>query len=224
MVGAESEDDAEMNDTPPPTPGEEQEDHLFAASEPLALFTDWFARAQESESYDPTAVALATATADAVPNVRMVLLKGFDERGFVFYTNLESRKGQEIGENPFAALCFHWQSLARQVRIQGPVSPVSSAEADEYFASRAKGSQIGAWASRQSRPLPSRFALEKEVARFTARFAFKDVERPPFWSGYRISPLRYEFWRHGAFRLHDRRVFRRDSPDQKEWTTERLFP
>jgi len=212
-----------MDDTPSAA-GEREEDGLFAASEPLRLFADWYARAQKSEPEDTTAVALATADADGVPNVRMVLLKGFDERGFVFYTNLDSDKGRELNANPMAALCFHWKSLKRQVRIKGPVARVSDGEADAYFATRAKDSQIGAWASQQSRPLPSRFALEKEVAKYAAKYALRRVDRPPFWSGFRVTPLRYEFWRHGAFRLHDRRVFRRHSIEEKEWISERLFP
>lgn len=190
---------------------------------PFDVFGDWFAEAGESEPNDPNAVALATAGADGQPAVRMVLLKGYDEQGFVFYTNLESNKGKDLGENPKAAMLFHWKSLRRQVRIEGPVSPVTDAEADEYFASRARGSQIGAWASDQSRPLEGRFALEKRVATFTAKFGLGAVPRPKHWSGYRISPRRIEFWKDGAFRLHDRFVFTRDDEAQ-DWTVEQLFP
>jgi pyridoxamine 5'-phosphate oxidase len=158
----------------------------------------------------------------------MVLLKGIDERGFVFYTNLESRKGVQLGQNPNAALCFHWKSLKRQVRVEGPVEVVSDAEADEYYHSRPRGSQIGAWASRQSRPLEGRWELEKRVAEFTAKHAIGTIPRPPHWSGFRVLPNRIEFWHDRPFRLHDRVVFHRASPlgggPDEEWTTERLFP
>ncbi|WP_425405621.1 pyridoxamine 5'-phosphate oxidase [Hwanghaeella sp.] len=190
---------------------------------PFDVFADWFAEAQESEPNDPNAVALATADASGQPAVRMVLLKGYDEQGFVFYTNLESNKGRDLAENPKAAMLFHWKSLRRQVRIEGPVSAVTDEEADEYFASRARGSQIGAWASDQSRPLEGRFALEKRVATFTAKFGLGTVPRPSHWSGFRISPQRIEFWKDGAFRLHDRYVFTRDD-DGQAWTVEQLFP
>ena len=190
---------------------------------PFDVFADWFAEAGTSEVNDPNAVALATADADGQPAVRMVLLKGYDEQGFVFYTNLESDKGRDLAENPKAAMLFHWKSLRRQVRIEGPVSAVSDEEADEYFASRARGSQIGAWASEQSRPLEGRFALEKRVATFTAKFGLGTVPRPSHWSGFRISPRRIEFWKDGAFRLHDRYVFTRDDEAQP-WSVEQLFP
>ena len=190
---------------------------------PFDVFADWFAEAGESEPNDPNAVALATADASGQPAVRMVLLKGYDEQGFVFYTNLESNKGRDLAENPKAAMLFHWKSLRRQVRIEGPVSAVTDEEADEYFASRARGSQIGAWASDQSRPLEGRFALEKRVATFTAKFGLGTVPRPSHWSGFRISPQRIEFWKDGAFRLHDRYVFTRDD-DGQAWTVEQLFP
>lgn len=190
---------------------------------PFDVFADWFAEAGEQEVNDPNALALATADADGQPAVRMVLLKGYDEQGFVFYTNLESNKGSDLAENAKAAMLFHWKSLRRQVRIEGPVTPVTDAEADEYFASRARGSQIGAWASDQSRPLEGRFALEKRVATFTAKFGIGTVPRPPHWSGFRLSPQRIEFWKDGAFRLHDRFVFTRDD-DTKPWTVEQLFP
>ncbi len=192
-------------------------------SEPFALFADWFAKAEDAEPNDPNAMALATVDPDGMPNVRMVLLKGVDARGFVFYTNLESAKGQELAAGPKAALCMHWKSLERQVRVRGPVEPVSDAEADEYYASRHRSSRIGAWASKQSRPLESRFALEKEVARFTAKYAIGEIPRPEHWSGFRIRPVYFEFWRSGTFRLHDRLVFSRPTPDAA-WTTARLYP
>jgi pyridoxamine 5'-phosphate oxidase len=196
--------------------------------DPFGLFRQWMADAEKSEPEDPNAMALATADASGVPSVRMVLLKGVDERGFVFYTNLESRKGVQLGQNPNAALCFHWKSLKRQVRVEGTVELVSDAEADEYYHSRPRGSQIGAWASRQSRPLEGRWELEKRVAEFTAKHAIGTIPRPPHWSGFRVLPNRIEFWHDRPFRLHDRVVFHRASqsgggPDEG-WTTERLFP
>jgi pyridoxamine 5'-phosphate oxidase len=198
------------------------------SNDPFGLFRQWMADAEKSEPEDPNAMALATADASGVPSVRMVLLKGVDERGFVFYTNLESRKGVQLGQNPNAALCFHWKSLKRQVRVEGPVEVVSDAEADEYYHSRPRGSQIGAWASRQSRPLEGRWELEKRVAEFTAKHAIGTIPRPPHWSGFRVLPNRIEFWHDRPFRLHDRVVFHRASqsgggPDEG-WTTERLFP
>lgn len=195
----------------------------FSGSEPLALFHEWMAKARESEPEDPNAMALATADADGYPDVRMVLLKGADEKGFVFYTNLESTKGRELAANHRAALCFHWKSLRRQIRVRGLVSPVSEAEADAYFASRARDSQIGAWASRQSRPLAGRFELEREVASYAAKFGLGKIPRPPHWSGFCITPLRIEFWRDRPFRLHDRLVFERASPTDA-WTSSKLFP
>ncbi len=194
---------------------------MDAFDEPSDHFLAWLKEAEASEPNDPNAMALATADAQGRPSVRMVLLKDADARGFVFYTNLESRKGLELAENPEAALLFHWKSLRRQVRVEGPVAPVTPAEADAYFASRARGSQIGAWASQQSRPLESRFALEKAVALYTAKFALGSVPRPPHWSGFRLTPRRLEFWQDGAFRLHDRLVYTRDG---MRWTTERLYP
>jgi len=191
--------------------------------DPFALFEAWFTEAEASEPNDPNAMALATVAADGMPSVRMVLLKGFDETGFVFFTNLESRKGEQLKANPKAALCFHWKTLQRSVRVEGLVTPVSPAEADAYFATRARSSRIGAWASKQSRPLASRFDLERRIAEYTARFGLGEVPRPPFWSGFRLAPLRIEFWKNGAFRLHDRLVFTR--ADLAEgWTIERLFP
>jgi pyridoxamine 5'-phosphate oxidase len=191
--------------------------------DPFALFGAWFTEAEASEPNDPNAMALATVAADGMPSVRMVLLKGFDETGFVFFTNLESRKGEQLKVNPKAALCFHWKTLQRSVRVEGSVTPVSPAEADAYFATRPRSSRIGAWASKQSRPLASRFDLERRIAEYTARFGLGEVPRPPFWSGFRLAPLRIEFWKNGAFRLHDRLVFTR--ADLAEgWTIERLFP
>ncbi|QKV18890.1 pyridoxamine 5'-phosphate oxidase [Oricola thermophila] len=191
--------------------------------DPFALFGEWLSEAEKSEINDPNATALATVDEDGLPNVRMVLLKEFDERGFVFYTNFESQKGQEVLSARKAAMCFHWKSLRRQVRVRGPVSVVSDEEADAYFASRARGSRIGAWASKQSRPLESRFALEKAVAKVAARYPVGDIPRPPYWSGFRISPLYIEFWKDGAFRLHDRVVFRRGD-EAEGWTRTRLYP
>ena len=189
--------------------------------DPLAMFETWFAEAKDGEPNDPDAMALASVGEDGMPSVRMVLLKGVDERGFVFYTNFESRKGRQLLAQPKAAALFHWKSLRRQVRIEGDVARVSDEEADAYFASRPKDSQIGAWASKQSRPLAGRFELEKEVARFAAKFALGRVPRPPFWSGFRIVPRQIEFWHEGAFRLHDRLVYHRQG---ESWRTERLYP
>jgi pyridoxamine 5'-phosphate oxidase len=192
------------------------------AGEPLRLFEAWLADAERSEPNDPNAVALATVDADGLPNVRMVLLKGVDS-GFVFYTNFESAKGRELLASGKAALCFHWKSLRRQVRVRGPVAVVDDAEADAYYASRARGSRIGAWASKQSRPLEGRFALEAEVARFTARFGIGEIPRPAHWSGFRLTPVSIEFWHDRPFRLHDRVQFTRTEPAQA-WTKTRLYP
>ncbi|MFN3319293.1 MAG: pyridoxamine 5'-phosphate oxidase [Allorhizobium sp.] len=190
-------------------------------SEPFALFATWLKDAEASEINDPNAVALATVDADGLPNVRMVLLKGFDVRGFVFYTNFESQKGQEILGQKKAAMCFHWKSLRRQIRLRGEVEVVSDAEADEYYESRPLGSRIGAWASKQSRPLEGRFALEKAVAEYTAKYALGNVPRPPHWSGFRIIPSSIEFWHDRKFRLHDRIEFRRDGDG---WSKVRMYP
>ncbi|NEK38869.1 pyridoxamine 5'-phosphate oxidase [Rhizobium leguminosarum] len=193
------------------------------SGEPFKLFAEWLKEAELSEPNDPNAVALATVDEDGLPNVRMVLLKGFDEDGFVFYTNFESQKGREILGQKKAAMCFHWKSLRRQVRLRGPVEIVTDVEADDYFKTRARGSRIGAWASRQSRPLESRFALEKAVAEYTARYAIGEIPRPAHWSGFRIRPTSIEFWKDQKFRLHDRVEFRRPSPEG-EWDKVRMYP
>ncbi|EJZ20501.1 pyridoxamine 5'-phosphate oxidase [Rhizobium sp. Pop5] len=193
------------------------------SGEPFKLFAEWLKEAEASEPNDPNAVALATVDEDGLPNVRMVLLKGFDDDGFVFYTNFESQKGREILGQKKAAMCFHWKSLRRQVRLRGPVEIVSDAEADAYFKTRARGSRIGAWASKQSRPLESRFALEKAVAEYTARYALGDIPRPAYWSGFRIRPTSIEFWKDQTFRLHDRIEFRRSSPEG-DWQKVRMYP
>lgn len=192
-------------------------------NEPFVLFSTWLAEAKASEVNDPNAVALATVDEDGLPNVRMVLLKDVDHQGFVFYTNFESQKGQELLSQKKAAMCFHWKSLRRQVRLRGPVEVVSDAEADEYFKTRARGSRIGAWASKQSRPLESRFALEKAVAEYTARYAIGDIPRPSHWSGFRIRPQSIEFWKDGKFRLHDRIEFRRPALEGN-WQKVRMYP
>ena len=193
------------------------------ASEPFALFERWFSDATASELNDPNAMALATVDPDGLPNVRMVLMKGWDEAGFVFYTNTESAKGRELLSGKKAALVLHWKSLRRQVRVRGPVEIVTDAEADEYFQSRPRDSRIGAWASQQSRPLESRFALEKAVATNAAKYAIGEVPRPPHWTGFRIRPVEIEFWHDKPFRLHDRIVFRRPAPEGG-WTKARLYP
>jgi pyridoxamine 5'-phosphate oxidase len=192
-------------------------------SDPLALFRDWYAEAAKSEPNDPDAMALATVGPDGTPSARMVLLKDYDPAGFVFYTNYESRKGQHLLARTKAALLFHWKSLRRQVRLEGPVSQTTPEEADAYFATRARGSQIGAWASEQSRPLESRFALERRVAEFGAKHLIGTVPRPAHWSGFRLQPLLIEFWQDGAFRLHDRLEYRRAAVGEP-WTTRTLFP
>jgi pyridoxamine 5'-phosphate oxidase len=194
-----------------------------AADEPFRLFAEWFAEGKRAEPVNPDAMALATVDADGMPNVRMVLLKGFDERGFVFYTNLGSAKAHELDGAPKAALTFYWKSLQRQVRARGTVEPVTAEEADAYFASRSRMAQIGAWASKQSEALESRMAFEKAIARYTAKFAIGTVPRPPFWSGYRIKPAEIEFWQERLYRLHDRIVFRRVDL-LASWTKTRLYP
>jgi pyridoxamine 5'-phosphate oxidase len=198
--------------TPPP---------LLSEEDPFALFAEWLEDAGKKELNDPNAMTVSTVDADGMPDSRMVLLKDFDSRGFVFYTNTHSAKGRELSANPKAAILFHWKSLRRQVRIRGLVETVTEAEADAYFASRARHSQIGAWASDQSRPLPDRLALEKRVAEMGLKFGLGKVPRPPHWSGYRIVPVTIEFWRDRPFRLHERLVFDRVADG---WTTKRLFP
>jgi pyridoxamine 5'-phosphate oxidase len=211
----------------PPSPDDRDfqadaaEPPLADDAEPLALFAAWFAEARQSEPNDPNGMALATTDADGLPDARMVLLKDFDARGFTFFTNLESAKARELAANPKAALLFHWKSLRRQVRIRGPVEQVSDAEADDYFATRALGSKIGAWASDQSRPMPDNLALERKVAEYTMKFALKQPPRPPHWSGFRLRPEQIEFWRDRPFRLHERLLFVRQGDS---WTTSRLFP
>jgi pyridoxamine 5'-phosphate oxidase len=193
------------------------------AEEPFALFAAWFSEATRSEPNDPNGMALATVDTDGLPDLRMVLMKGFDADGFVFYSHIASAKGRELAANPKAALLFHWKSLRRQVRIRGPVSPVSDAEADAYFATRPKQAQIGAWASKQSQPLESRFAFEQAIALVAAKHMIGEVPRPPGWSGWRITPLRFEFWHDRPFRLHDRIEFSRGAPGAA-WSKTRLYP
>ena len=192
-------------------------------TEPFRLFAKWFSDAEKSEPNNPNAMALATVDAEGLPDVRMVLLKGFDEAGFVFYSNNESAKGREMAANPKAAIAFHWKSLDRQIRIRGAVSIVSDAEADAYFATRHRSSQLGAWASKQSSPLESRFAFEKAIALTTAKYVVGTVPRPPYWIGYRVTPTTIEFWHERAFRLHDRIVFAR-ATSTEAWTKTRLYP
>lgn len=196
------------------------------AADPFQEFHAWMAEAEKTEPNDANAMCLATCTADGRPSARMVLLKGVDgpeapERGFVFYTNLDSRKGSELAANPHAALMFHWKSQHRSIRIEGAVQPVDGAEADAYYASRSRGSRIGAWASKQSRPLEGRFALEKAVADYTLKFGIGEIPRPAHWSGFRLVPTRMEFWRDMPFRLHDRTVYHADGTG---WRTEKLYP
>lgn len=192
-------------------------------TDPFRQFGEWFREAEATVPVDPNAMVLSTVGPEGRPSSRVVLLKGFDAEGFVFYGNLESRKFRELRAHPWAALNFHWKPLGKQVRIEGGVTQVADQEADAYFATRARGSQIGAWASRQSEPLPSRAALEAAVRDVEARYAGSNVPRPPFWSGFRLDPDRIEFWKAGEFRLHDRHVFRRASAADA-WTVERLYP
>jgi pyridoxamine 5'-phosphate oxidase len=194
---------------------------LRAGSDPIALFSEWFAAATGADVYMPEAMTLATASAEGVPTARMVLLKGWDERGFVFFTNYGSRKAGEVDANPHAALCLHWAVLQRQVRIEGSVERVTEAESNEYFRSRSRGSRIGAWASRQSEILDNRETLEARVRDADERYPDDDVPLPPFWGGYRVKPVRIEFWQGRANRLHDRLAYSRADGT---WTVERLYP
>jgi pyridoxamine 5'-phosphate oxidase len=196
-------------------------DTVTATAAPFRLFGEWFAAATAAEPDNTNAMTLATCSADGAPSARIVLLKGWDERGFVFYTNLGSRKGTEIAANPRAALLFYWKSLSRQIRIEGSVARVTDAEADEYYASRPRLSRIGAWASEQSRPLASRADLEARVAAFEARYPGETVPRPPFWSGFRLTPARLEFWEERPFRLHQRDIFVQTG---ENWQTGTLYP
>jgi pyridoxamine 5'-phosphate oxidase len=212
----------------PPSPAEDDyarqtgaPDATPEAADPIALFETWLAEAGDKEPNDANAMTLATVDAEGQPDARMVLLKGVDAEGFVFFTNTQSAKGLQLAANPAAALMFHWKSLRRQVRVRGAVSPVTAEEADAYFATRARTARIGAWASDQSRPLPSPHALERRVAEFTAKFGLGEVPRPDHWSGFRLAPRTIEFWRNRPFRLHERLVFTRAG---ESWTTERLYP
>lgn len=194
-----------------------------SADDPFALFARWFEQARQAESPYPEAMCLATVDEHGMPDARMVLLKGFDERGFVFYTNMESAKGRQISATGKAALTFWWRNLKRQVRIRGLTEQVSDEEADAYFASRPRGSRIGAWASQQSREMQSPHALEKRVAQYAAKYAIGPVPRPDYWTGVRVIPLQMEFWHERPFRLHERIVFRRDAVDAA-WQKARLYP
>jgi pyridoxamine 5'-phosphate oxidase len=217
----------------PPTPSAEEyaraaadspdDGAWFSRTDPFALFAEWLEEAKVTEPNDANAVALATADAGGAPDVRMVLLKDVSPDGFVFFSNADSRKGLQLAANPRAALCFHWKSLRRQVRVSGAAEPVGEAEADAYFASRAKDSQIGAWASLQSRPMAGRFDLEARIARYALTYGLGSTPRPPNWRGWRIAPVRIEFWRDRPFRLHDRLEFTRAGSGQS-WTTQRLYP
>lgn len=190
---------------------------------PFDLFDGWLQAASETEPNDANAMTVATADADGHPSARIILLKGFDEQGFVFYSNMESQKGREIQVNPFVALCFHWKSVRRQVRVSGPVARVTDEEADAYFNSRPRGSRVGAWASQQSRPLADRPALMEAVENADRKYPGDSVPRPPYWSGWRLTPLAIEFWQDGEFRLHDRFRFSRAS-ESDAWIVDRLYP
>ncbi len=220
-----------MSVKPPIPPSPTEDEYLKAvaaadlppltAEDPIALFAEWLSEAVKSEVNDPNAMALATADADGLPDVRMVLLKDAGADGFVFYTNLGSAKGRQLADSGKAALLFHWKSLRRQVRVRGTVSPVSDAEADAYWATRARPAQLGAWASEQSRPLPDRLAFEKAIAAYGLKFGLGKAPRPPHWSGFRLTPSHIEFWRDRPFRLHERLVF---DAAPGGWTTSRLYP
>ena len=195
---------------------------IGAKDDPFVLFQVWLGEAKSSEPNDPDAMSLATVDAQGRPNLRMVLLKGVQDGSFVFFTNYESAKGVELIGQPHAALCFHWKSLGKQVRVRGTIEKVSAAESDAYFATRAKDSQIGCWASAQSRPVATRWAFEREIAKCAAQYALAKVPRPPYWGGFRVKPFEIEFWRNRPFRLHDRLVYRREGA--QPWRTERLYP
>jgi pyridoxamine 5'-phosphate oxidase len=220
-----------MADLIPPSPSaaeyargsSEPEEELFLRDDPFALFMEWFADARANELNDPNAMALGTVDAQGFPDVRMVLLKDVGPNGFTFYTNLESAKGRQLAAVPKAALLFHWKSLRRQIRVRGVAEAVTAEEADAYFATRARESQIGAWASDQSRPLESRQELRRRVAEVGLRFADAETPRPPNWSGFRLRPLQIEFWRDRAFRLHERVLFQRPEPEAA-WDRVRLYP
>ncbi len=193
------------------------------AANPFDLFAEWLSLAEKKEVNDPNAMAVATVDKDGLPDIRMVLLKAYDEKGFVFYTNYESAMGHELADYPVAALDFHWKSMRRQIRVRGTVTPVAPEEADAYFATRAKDSQIGAWASKQSRPMAGRWEFEKRIAQYALKYGLTKVPRPPHWSGYRVSPLQIEFWRDRPFRLHDRLRYIRAS-ESSPWQTAKLYP
>lgn len=209
--------------TDPVQASDPADERLFQGDDPFGLFGRWFEEAKASEPNDPNGMTLATADEAGLPDARMVLLKGWDEAGFVFYTNGESNKGRQLAANRQAALLFHWKSLRRQVRVRGTVAEVSAAEADAYFATRARDSQIGAWVSDQSRPMEGRFVLERRAAELALKFGLGKVPRPPYWTGFRVTPMRIEFWRDRPFRLHDRLVFERPAVGQA-WSKGRLFP
>ena len=198
--------------------------HEIPDTNPFSLFNTWLGDAEKTEPNDANALSLSTVNAKGFPSSRMVLLKGHDESGFTFYTNFESRKGKNILENPNVAILFHWKTLRRQIRIEGVAQQVPDEVADEYFWSRDRQSQIGAWASQQSCPLESRFALEKSVAKYAAKYAIGKIPRPDYWSGFKVAPTHMEFWQDGAFRLHDRFTFERDDVSVNDWTITRLYP